>query len=105
MDAPSAGDLVTIATGGPQIDGIVVETPSATKAVVALVDRTRGPVLRTLDRATLTLREEAGDDDRALQLLIRRTPRAAGGGARGGAGPVSGRTGHTRATMHRTTGK
>lgn len=105
MEQPAAGDLVTIATAGPALDGIVVETPSAAKAVVAMMDRKRGPVLRTVDRATLSLREDAGADDRALQLLIKRTPRSSGAGARGGAGPVSGRTGHTRAAMHRTTGK
>ena len=37
------GDLVKVATAGPLIDGIVFDTPSATKVVVAVVDPVAGP--------------------------------------------------------------
>ena len=36
------GDLVTVATAGPQIDGIVFDLPRGAKAVVAVIDRTKG---------------------------------------------------------------
>ena len=90
---------------GPQLDGIVFDTPSHTKVVVAVVDRGRGPVFRTVHPRALSARAEAGADDRALNLLIKRTPSPARGGARGGSGAGQGRSGHTRAAMHRTTGK
>ena len=105
MDEIAAGDLVKVATAGPQIDGIVFDLPSASKAVVAVIDRSRGPVMRTVQRSALTERAEEGPDDRALRLLVRRTPHAAPGGARGGSGPGQQRAGHKRAAMHRTTGK
>jgi hypothetical protein len=105
MEQIGIGDLVRVATGGPQIDGIVVDTPSDSKVVVAVMDRVRGPVLRTVRRTTVVERTEAGPDDRALQLLVRRTPPAARGAARGGAGAGSRRAGHTRAATHRTTGR
>ena len=106
MDQISAGDLVKVATKGPQVDGIVFEVPSATKVVVAMIDRSRGPVLRTVELSALTERTEDGPNDRALQLLIKRTSPAARGSARGGAqGGAGGRQGHARVAMHRTTGK
>jgi hypothetical protein len=105
MQSPSAGELVTVAGDGPKLDGIVFDTPSTTKTVVAVVDRGRGPVFRTVHPRTLTAREEEGADDHALRLLIRRTPPPARGAARGGTGSAQGRSGHTRAAMHRTTGK
>jgi hypothetical protein len=105
MELNAAGDLVKVATGGPQIDGIILNVLSDAKAVVAVIDRARGPVLRTVDRKALTERTEAGPDDAALQLLIRRTPPAARGVATGGSGAVSGRAGHTRAATHRPTGR
>jgi hypothetical protein len=105
MELTGAGDLVKVATGGPQIDGIVFELVSGSKVVVAVMDRSRGPVLRTVDREALSERADEGPDDRALHLLIRRTPQAARGAARAGAGAGPGRAGHARATMHRTTGK
>jgi hypothetical protein len=70
-----------------------------------MVDRKRGPVMRTVSRAALTPRAEAGRDDRALQLLVRRTPPAVHPAARGANGPGQRRAGHARAAMHRTTGK
>jgi len=106
MESTSVGELVRVAAEtGPQLDGIVFDTPSNTKVVVAVVDRGRGPVFRTVHPRALSERAEAGADDRALNLLIRRTPPPTRGGARGGSGSGQGRSGHTRATMHRTTGK
>jgi hypothetical protein len=105
MDSTSAGELVTVAGDGPRVDGIVFDTPSTTKTVVAVVDRGRGPVFRTVHPRTLTERAAEGADDRALRLLIRRTPAPVRDSARGGAGSAQGRSGHTRAAMHRTTGK
>jgi hypothetical protein len=105
MDSVSEGELVKVARGGPEIDGIVFDTPSRSKVVVAVVDPSRGPVLRTFDRTTLRERTEEGPDDRALQLLIRRTPPPARGAARGGVRGGRARPGHTRTATHRTTGK
>jgi hypothetical protein len=102
---PTPGQLVTLDTGGPRLDGIVFDAPSATKVVVAVVDAARGPGFRTVHPRALAERTDAGPDDRALRLLIRRTPRPAGSAGPGGAGAARGRSGHTRATMHRTTGR
>jgi hypothetical protein len=105
MEPTDATDQVTVATGSARIDGILVDMPSASKAVVAVMDRRRGPVLRTVLQTALTDRAEAGGDDRALRLLARRTAPAERGGARGASGVGRGRAGHTRAAMHRPTGK
>ena len=105
MESTSPGDLVTVDSGGPVLDGIVFDTPSAAKAVVAVVDRARGPILRTVDVKTLSERADEGADDQALRLLIRRTPPPVHAAARGAAAMGSGRAGHSRSTMHRTTGK
>src|SRR3712207_8278501 len=101
MEQLAAGDLVKVATAGPQIDGIVFDLPSASKAVVAVIDRRRGPVMRTVQRAALTERAEPGPDDRALQQLVRRTPAPTHSAARGGGNAGQRRAGHTRAAMHR----
>lgn len=105
MEPIGIGDLVKVASGGPELDGIVFDTPSRSKAIVALVDPGRGPVFRTVHPKTLSARADQSPDDRALYQLIRRTPapvrRASGnGGAAGRENP-----GHARAAMHRTTGK
>jgi hypothetical protein len=105
MEHMSTGDLVKVATAGPVIDGIVFDVPSASKVVVAVMDRSRGPVMRTVHRTALTDRAEEGPDDRALRLLVRRTPPAVHSAARGGAAGGARRAGHRGATMHRTTGK
>src|SRR3954466_14754805 len=105
MEQTGTTDQVTVATGSARIDGIVADMPSAAKAVVAVMDRERGPVLRTVPRTALTDREEAGPHDPALRLVGRRTKPAARGGARGGPAVGHGRAGHTRAAMHRPTGK
>jgi hypothetical protein len=105
MDPTLPGELVKIATGGPEIDGIVFDVPSRSKVVVAVVDPKRGPVLRTVEAKALSERTEEGPDDRALHLLIRRTPHPERGAARGGTGAGPGGPTHRRAAMHRTTGK
>ncbi len=105
MDPTSAGELVKVAGGGPALDGIVFDTPSRSKVVVVVVDPGRGPVFRTVHPKTLTERAEEGPDDRALRLLVRRTPPPVRGTAGGGVAGGRGSPGHTRAAMHRTTGK
>jgi hypothetical protein len=105
MQQMSTGELVTVADGGPELDGIVFDMPSRTKVVVAMADPARGPVFRTVHPKTLTKRTQEGPHDRRLRLLVRRTPPPARGGARGGTGVGQGRPGHTRGTMHRTTGR
>ncbi|HWH93706.1 MAG TPA: hypothetical protein VNT03_07590 [Baekduia sp.] len=105
MDQMDAGDLVKVAMGRREIDGIVFDATGGAKVVVAVVDRERGPVMRTVELKALTARTDAGPDDRALQMLIRRTPGGVRGTARGGSGAGHARAGHKRATMHRTTGK
>ncbi len=106
MDEAEIGDLVKVVTAGPEIDGIVFELPSDAKAVVAMVDRERGTVLRTVSRDALREREDEGPNDHALRLLIRRTPAGGGkGGPGGGAGTGPGRAGFQRAATHRTTGR
>jgi hypothetical protein len=106
MEPLSAGDLVRVAAGGPELDGIVHDTPSRTKVVVAVVDPAKGPVLRTVHPRTLSERTAEGADDHALHLLIRRTAPSVRGGASAGVGAARGqRGGHARGTMHRTTGK
>jgi hypothetical protein len=105
MESRQVGELVRVAGAGPELDGIVFDTPSRSKVVVAVVDPARGPMFRTVHVSTLSERTQEGPGDRALRLLIRRTPPPVHGAARGGAGVGRGRAGHTRATMHRTTGK
>ncbi len=105
MDVMTAGELVSVAGGGPVLDGIVFDTPSSSKAVVAVVDPKRGPLFRTVDPKTLTPREQEGPHDRALHQLIRRTPSPAHGAARVEAVSRGGRSGFQRGARHRTTGK
>jgi hypothetical protein len=105
VESPTPGDLVKVDVGGPPLDGIVFDVPSNTKVVVALVTRDRGPAFRTVHPKTLTERTEEGPDDRALRLLMNRTPLPTHGAARAGTGIGQGRSGHGRAAMHRTTGK
>jgi hypothetical protein len=105
MQPTAVGELVKVATGGPEVDGIVFDTPSATKVVVALVDPSRGPVFRTVHPETLSERTAEGPQDKALRLLIRRTPSPAHDAARGGPSAARGRAGHTRSATHRTTGR
>jgi len=71
---------------------------------VGLKDRLRTGLRHVWSPITVWMADE-GSDDRALQLLIRRTPAPNRGAARGGEGGESARAGHTRTAMHRTTGK
>ena len=106
MEPQSDDELVKVADGERELDGIVFDAPSKSKVTVAVMDRKRGPVFVTVHTDALTPRTEAGPDDRALSLLIRRTWHGArGGSAPGGGGVTRGKDGHTRAAMHRTTGK
>jgi hypothetical protein len=105
MDSISPGQLVKVTDAGPERDGIVFDTPSTGKVVVAVVDPRRGPMFRTVHPKTLSERDEEGADEPALLRLLRRTRSPVESEARGGAGAGRGRAGHTRAAMHRTTGK
>jgi hypothetical protein len=105
MESTHAGELVRVASGGPELDGIVFDTPGGSKVVVAVVDPVRGPSFRTVHPKALTERTEEGPHDRALRLLLRRTPPPVHGAARGGERGGRGRPGHMRAAAHRTTGK
>src|SRR6266852_5975001 len=104
MEPASAGERVKVARGGSQLDGIVFDTPSRSKVVVAVVDPGRGPVFRTVHPKTLTERDEEGPADQALRLLIRRTPAPVRGGGAGRTAAGRGNPGHARTAMHRTTG-
>ena len=106
MDNVAAGTLVNVDTGNATIDGIVFDVPSSAKVVVAVIDRKRGPVLRTVERTALSERAEAGEDDRALELLVRRTAPASRGSARSSGPTGSGRgEAHARGVAHRPTGR
>jgi hypothetical protein len=105
MDQVVPGELVKVATGGPERDGIVFDVPARSRVVVAVVDPDRGPVLRTFSVSALSERTEAGPDDRALEAVLRRTPSPVRGGTRGGVTGGRARPGHTRGTIHRPTGK
>jgi len=105
MDSTGAGELVKVGGDGPERDGIVFDTPSRSKVVVAVVHPGRGPVFRTVPLSTLSERTEDGPDDRALRMLLRRTPPPVRGTAGGGVAAGRGRPGHARGAMHRTTGK
>src|SRR6476660_4728801 len=101
MDGTSDHELVKVTDGGREVDGIVFDSPSKSKVTVALMDPARGPVFRTVHPDTLAERTEAGPDDRALSMLIRRTWQGArGGSAPGGAAATRGQDGHSRAAMH-----
>lgn len=94
-----------VAGGGPVLEGIVFDTPSRLKVVVAVVDPGRGPGFRTVHPGTLTGREKEGSDDPALRSLIRRTQRPALGATRDGANARKAAAGFTRGTAHRSTGR
>ena len=99
------GDLVTVSGDGPPHDGIVFDLPSRSKAVVAVVDRKRGPVFRSVGLDALAARADEGPDDHALHLLIRRTPGGGRSGGRAGTGATHGSAGFARPTAHRPTGR
>ena len=81
------------------------DVPSRSKVVVAVVDPDRGPVFRTVSPRQLTERGEEGSDDTTLRLLIRRTPPPVPGAARGVVIGGQGRSGFTRGSTHRPTGR
>ena len=58
MESIGAGELVKVADDGPELDGIVFDTPSSSKVIVAVIDRVRGPVFRTVHPSTLSPRTE-----------------------------------------------
>jgi hypothetical protein len=105
MESIGVGELVTVASGAAELDGIVFDTPSSSKVVVAVVDPARGPIFRTVSPKALTERKAEGPHDRALRLLVRRTPPPVRGAARGESGGGRTRSGFKRSAMHRTTGK
>jgi hypothetical protein len=105
MEQVRPGELVKVAGRGPDLDGIVFDVPSRSKVVVAVVDAGRGPTFRTVHPVALTEREKECPQDRALRLLIGRTPSPSHGAGRGGGSGGPGRPGHTRAPAHRTTGR
>ena len=102
---PEPGDLVTVTGSGAPLDGIVFETPSPSKAVVAVVDAKKGPVFRSVHPDALSDRETEGAHDRALRMLIKRTPPAAHGATRGPKGSEHARAGFSRGANHRSTGR
>lgn len=105
MKPTRAGDLVRVVGGGPALDGIVFDTPSSSKVTVAVMDPHRGPVFRTVQPDDLSERSEEGSHDRALRLLVRRTPPPTRGDTRGAGRGGQGRAGYTRSATHRSTGR
>lgn len=105
MDAAGPGDLVTVADGSTKLDGLVFDRPSNSKVIVAVVDPTRGPVFRTVNPSTLTEREQESPSDRALRLLVRRTPPPPNAVGRGATRGGQRREGFTRGAAHRATGR
>lgn len=105
MEPLRAGDLVRVVGDGPALDGIVFDAPSSSKVAVAVMDPRRGPVFRTVHPDVLSERSEEGPDDRALRLLLRRTPVPVRGETRGAGRGGQGRAGYTRSATHRSTGR
>jgi hypothetical protein len=105
VETATVGERVKVADGGQSLDGIVFDTPSRSKVVVAVMDPNRGPRFRTVSPRTLTPREGEGADDRALELLVRRTPPPVRGAARGAVAGGHVQRGFTRGAAHRPTGK
>jgi hypothetical protein len=105
MDAPSPGELVKVADGSTELDGLVFDRPSSSKVIVAVVDPSRGPIFRTVNPNALTEREQEGPDDRALRLLVRRTPPPPNAVPRGATSGGQRRSGYARGATHRPTGR
>ena len=102
---PAPGDLVTVTDGNARLDGLVFETPSNSKVVVAVVDPKRGPRFRSVHPSTLSERVADGPHDHALRLLVKRTTPSTHSTTQGGRGNEHGRTGFTRGAAHRPTGR
>jgi hypothetical protein len=105
VETISIGELVTVGAGASSLAGIVFDVPSRSKVVVAVVDPNRGPQFRTVNASELTEREQESPDDQALRLLIRRTPPPVPGAARGAVVGARGRSGFSRGSAHRPTGR
>jgi hypothetical protein len=105
VDSVAVGDLVTLTGPGAPLDGLVFDTPSRAKAVVAVVDPQRGPMFRIVHPRTLTARAAEGGDDAALRLLVRRTPAPTRGSGQNAGNAIRGSAGFARGSSHRTTGK
>jgi hypothetical protein len=97
-----AGQLVTVTDDDATLDGIVAQTPSMLKLVVAVPDPKREAVLREFHRSALRERRQAGEHDTALRRVI---GKASAAGGHGGPRSAQGRRGHTRAPAHRTPGR
>jgi hypothetical protein len=105
MTSLREGELVTVAGQRSSRDGIVFHVPSKSKVIVAVPDRERGAVLRTVHPSTLSERTEEGSDDAALHALIRRTPPIGGSGPRSSGPAGRPAAGHARSAAPRTSGK
>jgi len=105
MESASPGELVKVTGAGPDLDGIVFDTPSTTQVVVAVMDPVRGPRFQTVNPSALAERTEDGPHDRALRMLVRRTPPPVRGSGRGGTAGARGQSGYKRGTAHRPTGR
>ena len=97
------GQLVTVATDGGEVDGVVAHVAGLTKVEVAVAHEGSDPVFRTAHPKTLTPRDEPGPADEELRRLIHRA--AAPGHSAPGGGSGSGRRAHTRGAAHRPTGR
>jgi hypothetical protein len=104
MDTHTPGELVKVAAGGTELDGLVFDRPSSSKVIVAVVDPTRGPLFRTVNPSALSARELKGPDDRLLRQLVRRTP-PPHSAARGATSGGQRRSGYSRGAAHRPTGR
>jgi hypothetical protein len=105
MDAIGTGEFVKVTGNGPEMDGIVFDTPSHSKVVVAVMDPARGPRFQTVTPGAVTQRAEPGPHDHALRLLIKRTPPPVLRGGREAGSGAPGRSGYKRGTAHRSTGR
>lgn len=97
------GQLVSVATEGGVLDGVVAGIASLVKVEVAVDQPGSGPTFRTAHPKTLRPRDDPGPADDALRSLIRRA--ATTGRGSGGGTAARGRRAHTRAAAHRPTGR
>jgi hypothetical protein len=105
METVEVGDLVTVNGPGAPLDGLVYETPSRTKTVVAVVDPKHGPVFRSVNPDTLTERTGESKHDVALRLLVRRTQGTVRGQSHATGSAQKRQAGFTRGASHRPTGR
>jgi hypothetical protein len=105
MESVEIGDLVTVTGTGAPVDGLVYETPSRTKTVVAVVDPKHGPVFRSVNPSVLEAREQESKHDVALRLLVRRTQGTVRGSGHSSGSAQKRQAGFTRGASHRPTGR